>query len=201
MGGAEAEYGLYPFAVSLKIRTVSRFYHHHPRHQGYRHHHHHGHHFLRRYLHFCGGAAITTSAVLTAAHCIAVGITITITTVDIFLLTIITITIIIPPIFHQMIVDSWRQSVRRGNLFVSLGDYDVRKNGRFEKLIRVGSSSLPLSSMRGFSSPASQLHSIARWKRSYLTQTLRRATLEMTSVSFLPSTKWIQPFYIGCWKG
>ena len=63
VGGSEVKaQGLYPFSVSLKIRTRSGYVGSSPD-------------FLlllpsRRYLHFCGGAAITTSAILTAAHCV-----------------------------------------------------------------------------------------------------------------------------------
>jgi len=47
VGGTNATQGMFPFVASLKIKN------------------------LNRYMHFCGGAAISTSHILTAAHCVA----------------------------------------------------------------------------------------------------------------------------------
>lgn len=66
VNGRPAYEGQFPFVASLKIRNINRCVtnidYYTPPH----------HHTLLRYMHFCGGSAISTLHILTAAHCVVV---------------------------------------------------------------------------------------------------------------------------------
>jgi len=74
VNGLPASPGEFPFVASLKIKNINR------------------------YMHFCGGAAISTSHILTAAHCVA--------------------------------------AVRTRSLYVSVGDHNVSKKDKYERVIK-----------------------------------------------------------------
>jgi len=76
VGGSKAYEGQFPFAASLKIKN------------------------LNRYMHFCGGAAISSEHILTAAHCVA--------------------------------------AIKADSLYVSIGDHNVSKKDRYERIIKAG---------------------------------------------------------------